>query len=271
MTLHFECDAEIRNSKSMKFNNIALMADTHSAARRAEEKLHNLYDFVVPPEADVIVALGGDGFMLSTMHEYMEGNVPIFGMNLGSVGFLMNEFQEENLIDRLDTAEEISLNPLSMNAQTSNGEEYHALAINEVSLLRELRFAAKIRILVDGVVRLEELICDGVMISTAAGSTAYNLSAYGPIIPLGTELLALTPISAFRPRRWRGALLPKNSVVTFEVIDDDYRPVSAVADSTEVREVVRVVIQEEKSISSTLLFDPEHNLEDRILNEQFLP
>jgi len=255
----------------MKYSSIALMADTHTAAREAEEKLRNLQQFVSAEEADVIVALGGDGFMLSTMHDYMDKDVPIFGMNLGSVGFLMNEFRPEDLMGRLDAAEQITLNPLTMNARSAGGDEHSALAINEVSLLRELRYAAKIRILVDGVVRLEELICDGVMISTAAGSTAYNLSAYGPIIPLGAELLALTPISAFRPRRWRGALLPRNSVIAFEVIDADYRPVSAVADSTEVREVVRVEIKEEKSVSSTLLFDPEHNLEERILNEQFLP
>ena len=247
------------------------MADTHSPARDAEAKLKDQHGFVEPERADVIVTLGGDGFMLSTMHAYMDQNIPIFGMNLGSVGFLMNEFRAENLIYRLEAAEEIRLNPLTMIAETSTGDNISALAINEVSLLRELRYAAKIRILVDGVVRLEELICDGVMISTAAGSTAYNLSAYGPIIPLGADLLALTPISAFRPRRWRGALLPQNSVITFEIIDHDYRSVSAVADFTEVRDVVRVEIKEERSLASILLFDPEHNLEERILNEQFLP
>ena len=246
------------------------MADTHAVASEAEKNLRNKHQFVSPETADVIVALGGDGFMLSTIHAYMDQNIPIFGMNLGSVGFLMNEFRGDDLIRRLDAAEEISLNPLTMLAETSKGESISALAINEVSLLRELRYAAKIRILVDGVVRLEELICDGIMISTAAGSTAYNMSAYGPIIPLGAELLALTPISAFRPRRWRGALLPQNSVITFEIIDDVYRPVSAVADFTEVREVVRVEIREDRSLSSILLFDPEHNLEERILNEQFL-
>ncbi|MDG2032403.1 MAG: NAD kinase [Rhodospirillales bacterium] len=256
---------------SRRFQNIALMADTHAPARNAQVKLKDQHNFVEPDGADVIVTLGGDGFMLSTMHAYMDQNIPIFGMNLGSVGFLMNEFRAENLINRLEAAEEIRLNPLTMIAETSTGDNISALAINEVSLLRELRYAAKIRILVDGVVRLKELICDGVMISTAAGSTAYNLSAYGPIIPLGAELLALTPISAFRPRRWRGALLPQNSIITFEIIDHDYRSVSAVADSTEVRDVVRVEIKEERSLASILLFDPEHNLEERILNEQFLP
>ena len=256
---------------SRKFQNIALMADTHAPARKAEARLRDQHDFVEPDSADVIVTLGGDGFMLSTMHAYMDQNIPIFGMNLGSVGFLMNEFRADNLISRLEAAEEIRLNPLMMNAETSAGDHITALAINEVSLLRELRYASKIKIFVDGVVRLEELICDGVMISTAAGSTAYNLSAYGPIIPLGAELLALTPISAFRPRRWRGALLPQNSVVAFEILDHDYRSVSAVADFTEVRDVVRVEIKEERSLASLLLFDPEHNLEERILNEQFLP
>ena len=256
---------------SSKFQNIALMADTHAPARKAEARLRDQHDFVEPDSADVIVTLGGDGFMLSTMHAYMDQNIPIFGMNLGSVGFLMNEFRAGNLISRLEAAEEIRLNPLMMNAETSAGDHITALAINEVSLLRELRYASKIKIFVDGVVRLEELICDGVMISTAAGSTAYNLSAYGPIIPLGAELLALTPISAFRPRRWRGALLPQNSVVAFEILDHDYRSVSAVADFTEVRDVVRVEIKEERSLASLLLFDPEHNLEERILNEQFLP
>ena len=256
---------------SRRFQNIALMADTHAPARDAQARLNDQHNFVEPDGADVIVTLGGDGFMLSTMHAYMDQNIPIFGMNLGSVGFLMNEFRAENLIKRLEAAEEIRLNPLTMIAETSTGDNISALAINEVSLLRELRYAAKIRIFVDGVVRLKELICDGVMISTAAGSTAYNLSAYGPIIPLGAELLALTPISAFRPRRWRGALLPQSSVITFEIIDHDFRSVSAVADFTEVRDVVRVEIKEERSLASILLFDPEHNLEERILNEQFLP
>ena len=222
-------------------------------------------------KSNLIVVLGGDGFMLSTMHKFMEKNVPIYGMNLGTVGFLMNEYRTTGLIARLEVSEKIELRPLTMTAKSSKGDTYTALAINEVSLLRETHHAAKVRILVDGIVRLEELICDGVMVSTPAGSTAYNLSAHGPIIPLGAELLALTPISAYRPRQWRGALLPRNSVVTFEMIDSKLRPVSAVADFTEIREVIRVEIKEEASMFSSLLFDPEHNLEERILKEQFIP
>ena len=255
----------------MRFRNISIVSDTHTKASEAAKQLNGGRKTVSPDRAEVIVALGGDGFMLSTMHQYMERNIPIFGMNLGSVGFLMNEFKKSGLIERLELAESINLRPLTMTAKTAKGDTYSALAINEVSLLRETRYAAKVRIMVDGVIRLEELICDGVMISTAAGSTAYNLSAQGPIIPLGAELLALTPISAFRPRRWRGALLPQNSIVRFEMIDSERRPVSAVADFTEIREVVSVEIKEEANIYSTLLFDPEHNLEERILKEQFLP
>ena len=209
--------------------------------------------------------------MLSTMHKFMEKKVPIYGMNLGTVGFLMNEYRTIGLIERLEVSEKIELRPLTMTANSSKGETHTALAINEVSLLRETHHAAKVRILVDGIVRLEELICDGVMVSTPAGSTAYNLSAHGPIIPLGAALLALTPISAYRPRQWRGALLPRNSVVNFEMIDLKLRPVSAVADFTEIRDVTSVEIKEEASMFSALLFDPEHNLEERILKEQFIP
>ena len=255
----------------MRFNNVTIVADTHANASKAENLLRENYKTVPPEEADVVVALGGDGFMLSTMHKFMEKNVPIYGMNLGTVGFLMNEYRTKGLIERLEVSEKIELRPLTMTANSSNGDSYTALAINEVSLLRETHHAAKVRILVDGIVRLEELICDGVMVSTPAGSTAYNLSAHGPIIPLGAELLALTPISAYRPRQWRGALLPRNSVVTFEMIDFKLRPVSAVADFTEIREVISVEIKEEASMFSSLLFDPEHNLEERILTEQFVP
>ncbi len=255
----------------MKFNKIAIVADEHPPAMQALNALRKAYEPVAPEEADVIVALGGDGFMLNTVHRFMGQNKPIYGMNLGSVGFLMNTYDPVDLPNRLARAEPITLRPLHMTALTTDGTEHTALAINEVSLLRAVRYAAKIRIQVDGIVRLEELICDGVLIATSAGSTAYNLSAYGPIIPLGTGLLALTPISAFRPRRWRGALLPHNSVITFEVIDANIRPVSAVADFTEVRDVVRVTVRETTEIQSVLLFDPEHNLEERILKEQFLP
>lgn len=258
-------------SKIMRFSNVSIVADTHANARDAAMLLRKNYETVDPDKADVIVALGGDGFMLSTMHKFMEDHLPVFGMNLGTVGFLMNEYREYGLTERLELAENYELRPLTMTATSAEGNIHSALAINEVSLLRQTHRAAKIRILVDGVIRLEELICDGVMVSTAAGSTAYNLSAHGPIIPLGAELLALTPISAYRPRQWRGALLPRNSVVTFEMIDLELRSVSAFADFTEIREVVSVEIKEENSTYSTLLFDPEHNLEERILKEQFLP
>ena len=255
----------------MKFKSIALLADDHPPAQEAVQKLKANYESVSPEEADIIVALGGDGFMLSTVHQYMEQKTPIYGMNLGSVGFLMNEYRETGLRERLLSSEPIDLHALSMQARTIEGTEHRALAINEVSLLRELRLAAKIRILIDGIERMEELICDGVLISTSAGSTAYNLSAYGPIIPLGTGLLALTPISAFRPRRWRGALLPENTLIDFEILDPELRPVSAVADFTEIRNVTHVEIRQEQDIFPTILFDPEHNLEERILKEQFLP
>lgn len=255
----------------MKFNKIAILADDHAPARDALRELERAYQHVAPDEADIIVALGGDGFMLTVAHRFMERGKPIFGMNLGSVGFLMNEYRPDGLTERLERAEPIVLHPLEMIASTTDGMKMKALAINEVSLLRALRLAAKIRIRIDNVVRMDELICDGVLLSTPAGSTAYNLSAYGPIIPLGAGLLALTPISAFRPRRWRGALLPHNSVVTFEIIDPHIRPVAAVADFTEVRDVARVVVRETKQVHISLLFDPEHNLEERILKEQFLP
>lgn len=255
----------------MAVTSISIVSDDHEPAQLAAAALKHSYDNVEPEAADVIVALGGDGFMLSTLHKFMNLKKPIYGMNLGSVGFLMNEFQEIDLIHRVQRAEPIVLHPLTMTAVTADGNSQTALAINEVSLLRETRYAAKIKILVDGVERLDELVCDGVLISTPAGSTAYNMSAFGPIIPLGAELQALTPISAFRPRRWRGALLPRNAVVTFEVIDGRLRPVSAVADFTEVRNVIRVDVTEEPTVSSTLLFDPEHNLEERILKEQFQP
>jgi NAD+ kinase len=255
----------------MQFDKIAIVADDHPPAMQALNALNKAYRPIAPEEADVIVALGGDGFMLNTVHRFMGRNKPIYGMNLGSVGFLMNTYDPEDLPNRLARAEAITLHPLHMTALTTDGTEHTALAINEVSLLRAVRYAAKIRIRVDEVIRLDELICDGVLISTPAGSTAYNLSAYGPIIPLGTGLLALTPISAFRPRRWRGALLPHNSVITFDVIDANIRPVSAVADFTEVRDVVRVTVRETTEIQPVLLFDPEHNLEERILKEQFIP
>ena len=254
----------------MDFNSLSIVADDHAEAARALERLSGQYPAADAEQADLIVAIGGDGFMLSTLHRFMERQIPIFGMNLGSVGFLMNEYREEGLLERLRKAEAIELQPLHMSATTADGATHEALAINEVSLHRETRLAAKVRIKLDGVVRLEELICDGVLVCTPAGSTAYNLSARGPIIPLGAGLLGLTPISAFRPRHWRGALLPQNAVVTFEILDHDLRPASAVADFTEIRDVVSVEVRATNSPAPALVFDPEHNLEERILTEQFV-
>ena len=254
----------------MDFNSLSIVADKHAEAVAALERLSGQYPTADAEQADLIVAIGGDGFMLSTLHRFMEKQIPIFGMNLGSVGFLMNEYREAGLLERLRKAEAIELQPLHMLATTADGERHEALAINEVSLRRETRLAAKVRIKLDGVVRLEELICDGVLVCTPAGSTAYNLSAHGPIIPLGAGLLGLTPISAFRPRHWRGALLPQNAVVAFEILDHDLRPTSAVADFTEIRDVVSVEIRATNSPAPTLVFDPEHNLEERILTEQFV-
>jgi NAD+ kinase len=250
---------------------IAFVAADTDEARQAREALGARYRHVEPEVAEVIVALGGDGLMLETLHANMARDVPIYGMNCGTVGFLMNEYREAGLVERLSQASLVELHPLRMRATCLGGQTEEALAINEVSLFRESRQAAKIRISIDGVVRLNELVCDGVLVATPAGSTAYNLSAHGPIIPLGADLLALTPISAFRPRRWRGALLPHKAVVAIEVLEVDKRPVGAVADYTEVRDVTRVEIREDRDTSLRLLFDPEHNLEERIIMEQFLP
>jgi len=250
---------------------IAFAAADTEAAQEARERLEARYPHVPPEQATVVVALGGDGFMLETLHRDLERELPIYGMHRGTVGFLMNEYSEEGLEARLAAAEPVKLHPLRMRAVDIRGEVEKALAINEVSLLRESRQAAKIRIHVDDVVRMDELICDGVLIATPAGSSAYNLSAHGPIVPINAGVLALTPISAFRPRRWRGALLPHTARVAFEILEADKRPVSAVADYTEVRDVARVEVAEDRTTSLTLLFDPEHNLEERILKEQFLP
>jgi NAD+ kinase len=249
---------------------IAFLADHNDAAEAALRDLTRRYGQTMPDAADVIVALGGDGFMLRTLHQYMGRNLPIFGMNYGSVGFLMNAYRLADLPRRLEVAETAVLHPLRMMARDALGNRQEALAINEVSLLRETRQAAKIRISIDGRIRLDELACDGVIVATPAGSTAYNLSAHGPIIPLNAGILALTPISPFRPRRWRGALLPRRAKVRLEIMEHEKRPVSAVADLTEVRDVVDVAIEEAPEVNLQLLFDPEHNLEERILDEQFL-
>ena len=219
--------------------------------------------------ADVIVALGGDGFMLQTLHETQALDTPVYGMNRGTVGFLMNDFRVEGLRDRLTAAIEEVINPLAMKARTRAGEIVHALAINEVSLLRAGPQAAKLRISIDGRVRMEELVCDGALVATPAGSTAYNYSAHGPILPIGSDVLALTAIAAFRPRRWRGAVIPKSAQVRIEVLNPEKRPVMADADSRSVRDVAVVEIRSESSVRHRILFDPGHGLEERLLDEQF--
>ncbi|HSF92709.1 MAG TPA: NAD kinase [Paracoccaceae bacterium] len=240
------------------------------AVQETAKRLAERYGHVPAEDADVIVALGGDGFMLSTLHNTQNLPAPVYGMNQGTVGFLMNEYAEDGLLERLDAAEPAVIHPLQMVAETADGQRHEALAINEVSLYRSGPQAAKLRISIDGRTRMAELVCDGALVSTPAGSTAYNYSAHGPILPIGADVLALTPMAAFRPRRWRGALLPKSASIQFEVLNPQKRPVSAVADSTEVRDVVRVDIRSEPSISHTLLFDPGHGLEERLIREQFL-
>lgn len=220
-------------------------------------------------EAEIVVALGGDGFMLRTLHRMIGNDLPVFGMKIGNIGFLMNRFSDDELMQRLANARPVSLNPLRMEVQTESGTTTSALAINEISLLRQTNQAAHIRILVNSTVKVDSLICDGVLISTAAGSTAYNFSVRGPILPLGTDALALTPISPFRPRRWSGAILPGSARVRFEVLDHYKRAVSATADAYEVRDIVCVDVYEDKNTELKLLFDPDHSLEERILNEQF--
>lgn len=241
-------------------------ADAQTAVARLRER----YTDAGPDKADTIVALGGDGFMLQTLHAFVGRGRPIYGMNCGSVGFLMNEYREEGLPERLAVAEEAIVHPLRMRAVARDGRVTEALAFNEVSLLRETRQAAKIRVVVDDKVRIAELICDGILVSTPAGSTAYNLSAHGPILPIDAELLALTPISAFRPRRWRGAILPHRARARFDILEADKRPVSAVADHFEVRDVAEVGVAEDRSVSVAMLFDAGHSLDERILAEQFL-
>ncbi len=248
---------------------IAFLAAENPAAQAKRERLAARYGNAPLSEAEVVVALGGDGFMLETLHKLLGRNLPVYGMNCGSVGFLMNAYNEEDLPRRIAQAQAAELHPLRMHVVTMGGAVEEALAFNEVSLLRELRQAAKLRISVDGRVRLPELICDGVLVSTPAGSTAYNLSAYGPIVPLSADLLPITPISPFRPRRWRGALLPGNADVLIEVLEPEKRPVAAVADFTEVRDVVSVAIHQDKTITVRVLFDPDQALSERIIAEQF--
>jgi len=244
-------------------------SDTDAAQGACRHLIHQYGQHPIL-EADVIVALGGDGFMLETMHRFMASNLPIYGMNRGSVGFLLNSYREDNLLERLQAGKITKLHPLKMVARNLNGKITEALAINEVSLLRESRQTAKIKISIDDHVKVDELTCDGVLVATPAGSTAYNFSAHGPILPVNAGVLALTPISAFRPRRWRGAILPREAKIEFTVIENRKRPVSAVADAVEVRDVSEVSVEEALDITINLLFDPEHNLEQRILDEQFM-
>lgn len=250
---------------------IAFAASDIDTAQESLRRLRDRYGHVDENEADIVVALGGDGFMLETLHRHMERNVPIYGMHRGTIGFLMNEYVEDGLMERIAGAKEVVVHPLRMKAVDLAGKTHRALAINEVSLLRETRQAAKIRIAIDGVTRLEELICDGVLVSTPAGSTAYNLSAHGPVVPIGSDVFPLTPISAFRPRRWRGALLPHQAKVHFEILEAEKRPVSAVADNYEVRDVATVDVEEDRGVDIRLLFDSAHDLAERIIKEQFQP
>lgn len=250
---------------------MAFVAAETPKAQFACQRLATRYGAVALGDADVIVALGGDGFMLECLHRFIDHPAPIYGMNRGTVGFLLNDYDETDLADRISKAVMVRLSPLRMEAITALGEIVRALAINEVSMLRETRQAARLQIRIDDMVRLEELVCDGVLICTPAGSTAYNLSAHGPILPMGANVLALTPISAFRPRRWRGAILPHSSKVSFDVLEHQKRPVSAVADYTEVRDIVRVTVHEDPEAKLRMLFDREHHLEERILKEQFTP
>jgi NAD+ kinase len=254
---------------SQRRDRIAFVTSAIPEAEMARDALRRQYGDVAPAEADVIVALGGDGLMLQTLHKFMEAGKPIYGMNRGTVGFMMNEYREDALRERLAAAEESVIHPLAMRAVDAGDKIQTARAINEVSLFRQTNQAAHLRILVDGKERLAQLDGDGIMVATPAGSTAYNLSAQGPIIPIGAALLALTPINPFRPRRWRGALLPDTAVVTIEVLAPDKRPIAAVADHDEVRFVHRVDIRMEHTVAMRMLFDPGHNLDERILREQF--
>jgi NAD+ kinase len=256
-------------SIARNFEKIAFVASDVPEAQEARERLAKAYGNVDPRKADAIVALGGDGLMLQTLHRHLNDRVPIYGMNRGSTGFLMNDYREDDLRARLARAEINVIHPLAMRAVDRAGKVHTGLAINEVHLFRETYQAAKLRIAVDGKVRLEELICDGVLVATPAGSTAYNLSVFGPILPINAPLLALTPISAFRPRRWRGALLPNVAKMRFDVLEPDKRPVSAVADHVETRGVACVEVEQASGIDLYMMFDPGHSLDERILSEQF--
>ena len=249
---------------------VAFAVSKNDQAQQAYQTIKNSYVETSLEAADIIISLGGDGFMLRVLHKILPLKKPVFGMNCGSVGFLMNTYHEKNLLERIEKAHTYTLNPLIMTAKDIQGKMHKSHAINEVSLFRKSAMAAHVGISVDGQCHLEKLVCDGAIVSTPAGSTAYNLSAHGPIIPLGGNILALTPISAFRPRRWKGALIPHTSTVTFNVLDPENRPISAVADFHEIHNVAHVEISSDPTESLQLLFDPEENLEHRILKEQFL-
>jgi NAD+ kinase len=257
------------NMTATRYDRIAFLASAGEEAESARERLAKRYAGVEPNKADVVVALGGDGLMLQALHTLRDSGKPVYGMNRGSVGFLMNEFREEGLKERLAAADRSVVHPLVMEAKAAGGAVHRFPAFNEVSLFRQTYQAANLRISVDGKVRLEELICDGILVATPVGSTAYNLSAHGPILPLNAPLLALTPISPFRPRRWRGALLPDHAAVEIEVREHKKRPVSAVADHFEVRDVVHVRVRMDIASSMVMLFDPDRSLGERILKEQF--
>ena len=252
----------------MSNKKIHFVSSDNQAAKEAKDNLVKKYKDYPASEADVIVTLGGDGLMLQTLHNNIDEAKPIFGINKGSVGFLMNDYKDDDLLERIDSAALTKVYPLQMTVKTEK-EEISAKAINEVSLLRQTYQAAKIKIKIDDKIRLEELICDGILLATPAGSTAYNLSAHGPILPINSNLLALTPISAFRPRRWKGALLPHDSIVEIEILEKTKRPVSAVADNLEIRDIESVKITEDRKTELFMLFDPETNLEEKILEEQF--
>ncbi|WP_374377154.1 NAD kinase [Dongia sp.] len=249
--------------------NVAFFAAESPDARAAFTELSARYGNGNLAGADVVVVLGGDGTMLRALHQTMNRKARIFGMNCGTVGFLMNRYDPAGLLERIRRAEQVILHPLQLTALTGDGQEHRLVAINEISLLRETAQAAKISIEIDGRERMNELVCDGVLVATPAGSTAYNLSAHGPILPLASGVLALTPISAFRPRRWRGAILPQRAKLRFIIREPERRPVSATADFNEIREVTEVTVCQDQSTALTLLFDPEHHLEERILQEQF--
>jgi len=248
---------------------LAFVASRSPDAQRMLTAYQARYGDTAIDDCDVIVALGGDGFMLQTLHRTMSRGKPVYGMKAGTVGFLMNQLRPDELIERISRAEPTVLKPLEMLAASEAGSTVHALAFNEVSLLRQTKQAAHLRVYINGALRLPELVCDGVLVCTPAGSSAYNLSAHGPILPLDSRVLAMTPISPFRPRRWRGAILGADTEVRIEVVDPYKRPVSATADSSEVRDVVEVTIRESPDRTMTLLFDPEHNLQERLLTEQF--